>query len=79
MVVLIRLLISLLIVGVEGQSGGPNCDLDSYSVPYARIQGKRNGPHIEEREHSGFIDCTKYIHKILCINGPYVISTFFIK
>jgi hypothetical protein len=74
MVVLIRLLISLVIVGivglVEGQSEGPSCDLESYSVPYARIQAKRNGPPIEELQKSGFIDCTGYLHKILCINGP---------
>jgi hypothetical protein len=74
MVVSIRILIGLLTVGivglVEGQLEGPICDLDSYSVPYARIQAKRNGPPIEVREKSGFIDCTDYLHKILCINGP---------
>jgi len=62
----------LILHDVGGQIPVDKCKLDQFYVPYIRLHKKANGPVLEERTARGFFDMREQIHKIACINGPYV-------
>jgi len=67
---ILTLVLHLCFVEVFSARFGPECDDNSFYSPYVRVRRKRNGPDINSLEKTGFIDLSRYIRVIVCINGP---------